>query len=295
MGLHTFSGWQRPILTDSGGYQVFSLGALRSVDDQGVTFRSHLDGTAIRFTPEDVVRWQQRLGVDIAMVLDECPPWPAEEATVAEATRRTIGWARRARTTWDSAKSAALFGIAQGGGFERLREQAIEELTSLDFAGYAIGGVSVGEPEADRRRIVEFTAPRLPVEKPRYLMGVGSPLDIVHAVRQGVDLFDCVLPTRNARHGVLYTSEGPMRIKNATFKRDSRPVEETCNCPGCRSVSRAFLHHLIRSGELTGTVLATLHNLHFYLDFVGQLREAIASGRTTLWADSFVHKYRKNE
>ncbi len=293
-GLHAFSGWQRPILTDSGGYQVYSLANLRQVDADGVTFRSHLDGSPLRFTPRSVVDWQRRLGVDIAMMLDECPPWPCSESEVEAALARTTRWARLAREAWDP-DGGALFGIVQGGVYERLRQRAAKDLVDLEFPGYAIGGVSVGEPFRERRDIVEFTTPLLPSDKPRYLMGVGTPLDILHAVQHGVDLFDCVLPTRNARHGVLFTRTGPMRIKNAGFRRDPRPVEEGCGCPCCRQASRAFLHHLLRQGELTGTVLATLHNLWFFLDFMRQLREAIASGKTALWGSRFEHDFGGSE
>jgi queuine tRNA-ribosyltransferase len=289
-GLHAFTGWHRPILTDSGGFQVYSLSGLREIDDGGVTFRSHLDGSIERFTPEAVVEWQQRIGVDIAMMLDECPPWPCPESAVESALERTNEWAVKARDAWRPERGA-LFGIVQGGVFERLRERAVEALLPLEFSGYAIGGVSVGEPIPDRRRVVEVTAPMLPGDKPRYLMGVGTPLDILHAVQQGVDLFDCVLPTRNARHGVLYTRNGPLRIRNAGFRRDPRPVEDGCDCPCCREVPRALLHHLVRAGEVTGTVLATAHNVRFFLDFMMQLREAIASGRTGSWAADFVRRY----
>jgi queuine tRNA-ribosyltransferase len=279
-GLHAFCGWRRPLLTDSGGFQVFSLAALRRVDDEGVSFRSHIDGDRVRFTPDGVVRAQRRLGVDIAMMLDECPPYPETKEAVADALRRTLGWARRAREAWPGGPGG-LFGILQGGVHLDLREQAVGEMVGLDFDGYAVGGVSVGEPTDDRRRVVERTVPMLPAAKPRYLMGVGTPDDILHAVRQGIDLFDCVLPTRNARHGVLFTRRGVLRIKNARYRRDERPVDSGCACQLCRRMSRAFLHHLMRAGEMTGAVLATLHNLRFYLDFMAQLREAIASGRLT--------------
>ena len=274
-GLHAFCGWERPILTDSGGYQVFSLAALRQVDADGVTFRSHLDGALVRFTPEGVVELQDRLGVDVAMALDECPPWPVERELAAGAWRRTLAWARRARAA-PRRGSGALFGIVQGSVFRDLRERAAVELAALDFAGYAIGGVAVGEPAAERRAVVEWTAPLLPAGKPRYLMGVGYPEDIRHAVAQGVDLFDCVLPARNARHGVLFTREGPLKIGNAGFRDDPRPPDPGCGCPTCARVSRAFLHHLTRAGELTAAVLSTLHNLRFYLDFMRDLRQAIA-------------------
>ncbi len=276
-GLHAFTGWRGPMLTDSGGYQVFSLARRRSIDDGGVTFRNHVDGGEMRLTPEGVVEAQRRLGVDIAMVLDECPPWPVSRADAERSLERTQAWARRAREAWSGAP-AGLFAIAQGSVFPELRQRAIEELVDLDFPGYAIGGVSVGEPAGDRRQVVEWSAPALPDDKPRYLMGVGTPLDIAHAVAHGVDLFDCVLPSRNARHGQLYTRDGVLRIKNARFRDDPRPIAEGCRCAACRQVGRAFLHHLFRCGEITGPVLATLHNLHFYLDFVGDLREAIASG-----------------
>jgi queuine tRNA-ribosyltransferase len=277
-GLHAFTGWRRPILTDSGGFQVFSLDGLRRVDDDGVTFRSHLDGSELRFTPEKVVELQLRLGVDIAMMLDECPPWPVSEAEAEAAWRRTLGWARRARNAW-SEGGAGLFGIVQGSLFPHLRERAAEELAALDFDGYAIGGVSVGEPVVDQRRVVSLTAPRLPEDKPRYLMGVGTPQDLFFAVRQGVDLFDCVLPSRNARHGLLFTRQGTLRIRNARYRTDSRPIEAGCACPVCERVSRAFVHHLFRAREITGKVLATVHNLRYYLDFMADLRKATASGR----------------
>jgi len=286
-GIHAFTGWDRPILTDSGGFQVFSLARLRKIDDDGVTFRNHIDGAEMRLTPERVVALQSRLGVDIGMVLDECPPWPVARAEAERSLLRTMAWAERSRVAWESGGGpTALFGIVQGSVFPQLRRQAAAELAALDFPGYAIGGVSVGEPSADRHSVVEWTAPELPDEKPRYLMGVGTPWDIAHAVSQGVDMFDCVMPTRNARHGQLYTRGGVLRIKNARFKADSRPIDESCGCPGCATSSRAFLHHLFRSGEMTAQVLATLHNLHFYLDFMGDLREAIASGSLAEFASS---------
>jgi queuine tRNA-ribosyltransferase len=281
-GIHAFTGWRRPILTDSGGFQVWSLGGLRTVDAGGVTFRSHLDGSPLRFTPEDVVRFQERMGVDIAMVLDECTPWPVEQGAAAASAERTLAWARRARGAWrGGAEAGGLFGIVQGSIFPELRARAAEELAGLDFAGYAIGGVSVGEPPAERRAVVEWTAPALPAAKPRYLMGVGYPEDILHAVAQGVDLFDCVLPARNARHAVLFTRGGVLKIKNARYREDERPLDPACGCPACRRTSRAFLHHLFRAGELTAPVLATLHNLRFYLDFMADLRQAIELGTST--------------
>lgn len=279
-GLHAFSGWHRPILTDSGGFQVFSLASLRKVHRGGVDFKSHVDGSPVSFTPENVVEMQRRLGVDIAMMLDECPSWPAEHRQAAEAWRRTLQWAHRARETWEKEPGpGGLFGIVQGSVFEDLRLRAAAELSQLDFDGYAIGGVSVGEPPEERYQVVRWTAGELPEDKPRYLMGVGYLEDILQAVRCGVDLFDCVLPARNARHGYLFTRrDGVLKIKNARYREDFRPVEEGCSCPACRRVSRAFLHHLVRSGELTGAVLATLHNVQHYLDFMGEVRQSIASG-----------------
>jgi queuine tRNA-ribosyltransferase len=283
-GIHAFTGWRRPILTDSGGFQVWSLAALRAVDDDGVSFRSHLDGAAVRLTPENVVSAQERIGVDVAMVLDECPPWPAERGPLERAVERTGAWAERALAARRRPEATALFGIVQGGADRELRERAAVRLAGLPFDGYAIGGVSVGEPFELQRAAVEWTAPLLPEGAPRYLMGVGTPGDILHAVRRGVDLFDCVLPARNGRHGLLYTRGGVLRIKNARYREDPGPVDPDCSCPACARVSRAFLHHLVRAGEMTGAVLATLHNLQYFLDFMGEVREAIASRRLESWA-----------
>lgn len=279
-GLHAWNGWRGPILTDSGGFQVFSLGHLRRIDEEGVTFRSHLDGAPVRLGPEEVVELQRRLGVDVAMVLDECPAWPVGLEVATASVARTGCWAVRARERWERQPGpGGLFAIVQGSAFRDLRERAARELGELDFAGYAIGGVSVGEPEPERRAVVEWTAPALPADRPRYLMGVGYPRDLVHAVARGVDLFDCVLPARNARHGVLFTREGVLRLGGAAFRVDARPVEEGCRCPTCGQVSRAFLHHLLRWDPLTGQVLATLHNLWYFLDFMREVRESIAAGR----------------
>ena len=276
-GLHRFCGWSRALVTDSGGFQVFSLSDRRAVDDDGVWFKSHLDGSTLRMTPESVVDAQERIGVDLAMMLDECPPWPVTEAAAEAALTRTTSWARRARARHRRA-GTALFGIVQGSVYPRLRERAIAELTLLDFDGYAIGGVAVGEGSAHSRQVIERFAEALPDGKPRYLMGLGTPEDILHAVRNGVDLFDCVLPARNARHGLLYTRAGVLRIKNAAYRDDERPLDPGCSCPACRRVSRALVHHLLRSGEITGQVLATLHNVRFFLDFMGEIRKAVESG-----------------
>lgn len=280
-GLHAFTGWRGPIITDSGGFQVFSLSSLRTVDDRGVSFRNHLDGAEVTLTPEWVAEAQARIGVDLAMMLDECPPWPVEEADAAAALERTLGWARRGRRRWleCAADGNQFFGIVQGSTYPELRRRAVEELLEIGFDGYAIGGVSVGEPLDLRREVVEYTVPMLPEQCARYLMGVGTPRDLLQAVSRGIDLFDCVLPSRNARHGLLYTSQGQLRIKNARFADDPRPVDEACGCATCGGVSRAFLHHLLRQQELTGIVLATQHNIRFFLDFMQTLREAISSGR----------------
>lgn len=300
-GIHAFTGWRKPILTDSGGYQVFSLAELRKVDEGGVSFKSVHDGSPCRFTPENVVEMQARLGVDIAMVLDECPPWPVTHEEAKEALERTQRWAERAlehrHGASGSAGSAvrnwdgALFGIVQGSFYEDLRGQAVEHLSALEFDGYAIGGVSVGEDKALGRTIVEQVAPLLKQEAPRYLMGVGTPMDLAHAIESGVDLFDCVLPARNARHGTLFTSQGVLRIKNSRFGTDSEPIDPACPCTTCQTTSRAFLHHLFRCGEITARVLATVHNVSYYLDFMKQLREAVASGRLRARAQELTSEY----
>ncbi len=277
-GLHRFTGWSRPILTDSGGFQVFSLAALRKVDEHGVRFRSHLDGSLLELTPESVVAAQEAIGSDIAMVLDECPPWPVSEEVAAAALARTLRWAERAiaaRTT----DATALFGIVQGSSFRHLREASVAALAALPFDGYAIGGVSVGEPAAPRRAAIEWTAPGLPEDRPRYLMGVGTIPDMLHAISHGVDLFDCVLPARNGRHGMLYARQGVVRIQNARYRDDPAPVDPECGCPVCSRLSRAFLHHLFRAGELSASVYGTIHNLRVFLDFMREAREAIAAFR----------------
>lgn len=292
-GIHQFTGWRRPILTDSGGYQVFSLAARARVTGRGVTFRSHVDGAEVELTPEGVVAMQAAIGVDVAMVLDECPPWPISADEAERSWRRTLGWAERSLEALGPARGGSsqgggwrglLFGIVQGSAFRELRERAAAELAGLSvgglgFDGYAIGGVSVGEPEAERRQVVEWAAAALPDDRPRYLMGVGYPDDLAHAVSAGVDLFDCVLPARNARHGHLFTREGVIKLKNARWREDPRPPDAACRCPTCSSASRAFLHHLVRCGEITGAVLATVHNVAYFLDFMADLRQAIASGR----------------
>lgn len=291
-GIHAFTGWQRPILTDSGGYQVFSLSKLRKIDRGGVSFRSHLDGSLCRFTPESVVESQQRMGVDIAMVLDECPPWPIAHADAARSLDLTLHWAERARAAWrDDAPGGGLFGIVQGSAYEDLRLRSVAALRDLDFPGYAVGGVSVGEGIEHRRLAVEWSAPALPAGKPRYLMGLGTPLDILHGVLHGIDLFDCVMPARHARHGVLFTRDGALKIKNARFKDDPTPVDLGSSWPLAHRYSRAFFHHLYKSGELTAAVLGTLLNVRFYLDFMELLREGVALGTLTTVAEELAERY----
>ena len=277
-GLHRFMNWDGPILTDSGGYQVFSLAALREVTDAGVTFRSHLDGTEFHFDPETAVSAQEKLGSDVAMALDECPKLPSPPAALRAAVERTLLWAERSKVA-HRRPGQALFAIVQGGLDEVLRRRCAEELTRMDFPGYAVGGLSVGESRSDRERTLEATAPYLPVDRPRYLMGVGAPEDLVEGVARGIDLFDCVLPTRNARNGNLLTASGRVVIKNARYADDPRPVEEDCDCYTCRHYSRAYLRHLYLAKEILGARLNTIHNLRYSCRLMSQVREAIATGR----------------
>jgi len=289
-GLHRFMAWPRPILTDSGGYQVFSLGDLRRVDEEGVRFRSHLDGSEHLLAPERAVDIQARLGSDIAMALDECTGWPCTEADAQAAMERTLRWARRSRDHFLAVREGAAagvtpttpgqaqFGIVQGGTVPRFREASARATVDLGFEGYAIGGLSVGEPVDLMYKVIDATAPFLPESQPRYLMGTGMPDDLVEAVARGVDLFDCVLPTRNARNGQLLTREGPINIRNARFAEDDRPPDEACRCYTCRTHSRAYLRHLATVNEMGSATLNTLHNLHFYLDTMREIREAIEFG-----------------
>jgi queuine tRNA-ribosyltransferase len=281
-GLHKFIGWSKPILTDSGGYQVFSLAERRKINENGVEFRSHLDGTPYLLTPERAVDIQANLGSDIAMVLDECPALPSTPEIIEKSVELTGRWAKRCRERHLAKMNGPdplQFGIVQGGTFPELRQKSAELTVSIGFEGYAIGGLSVGEPNETMYEVVAQTTPYLPAEKPRYLMGVGTPLDIVEAVARGVDMFDCVLPTRNARNGQLLTSEGPINIKNAQYAEDDAPADPSCKCYTCRNFSRAYLRHLYMAGEMTGGTLNTLHNLSFYLDTMSRIREAIAFGR----------------
>jgi queuine tRNA-ribosyltransferase len=276
-GLHRFMGWDGPILTDSGGYQVFSLKGRRTVDDDGVSFRSHIDGAERRFTPESVVDVQRRLGVDIAMPLDVCTPYGAPRAQVEQGMRRTLEWASRSLEARGDAPMA-LYGIVQGGFDPELREECLEALAEQPFDGLALGGLSVGEPPEELHDMVGRFASRLPEDRPRYLMGVGYPGDLVEAVAAGIDMFDCVLPTRNARNGMLFVSGGRIVIKNAKHRHDDGPIEEGCACPTCRTFSRAYLRHLYLCGEMLASRLMTVHNLHHYLRTMQEMREAIAGG-----------------
>jgi queuine tRNA-ribosyltransferase len=273
-GLHGFTGWTKPFLTDSGGYQVFSLTGLRKLTEEGVRFRSHLDGTPYLLSPERSIEVQMNLGADIAMAFDECPPWPAPREAVDEATARTTRWARRSRDAHTRANQW-LFGIVQGGVHLDLRERSAREIVEIGFPGHAIGGVSVGEPKEDRVRVLEHLDPILPETKPRYLMGVGTLEDLIEGAARGIDMFDCVLPTRNARNGQLFTRRGRLSIRNARFRDDPRPPDPDCPCPTCRSASRAYLRHLHLAGEMTAAILMTVHNLFVYLDMMRSIRQSI--------------------
>ena len=285
-GLHEFMQWPGPILTDSGGFQVFSLSDTRKIDDDGVTFKSHLDGSLHRFTPERSIAIQQNLGADVIMAFDECPP-PLDRAYNEIALRRTHAWAERcvaAKTRADQ----ALFGIVQGGVFADLRAESARFLTGLDLPGYAIGGLAVGESKAEMHAALDVVEPLLPAHKPRYLMGVGSPEDLVNGVLRGVDIFDCVLPTRLARNSAALTRTGRLNMQNAVFTRDPGPIEEGCTCYACRTFTRAYVRHLMRAGEILGAVLLTIHNVHLLLTMMREMREAIFEDRLAAYAESFL-------
>ena len=276
-GLHTFTHWERPILTDSGGFQIFSLGSLRKISEEGVTFQSHLDGSSHFLTPEKVMEIQRALGSDIAMVLDECVPYPSPYEYVKNSMERTSRWAKRCLQA-KRETDPALFAIVQGGVYRDLREKSAQTLVEMEFQGYAMGGLSVGEPRAAMLDILKWTTPLLPENTPRYLMGVGTPEDIIDAVMLGVDFFDCVLPTRNARNGTLFTSSGRISIKQAQYAEDKRPVDETCTCYTCRHYSRAYLRHLYLSKEILSSRLNTIHNLFYYITLLIRIKEAIREG-----------------
>jgi queuine tRNA-ribosyltransferase len=275
-GLHQFMGWDKPMLTDSGGFQVFSLGAMRKITEEGVKFQNPINGDKLFLTPEESMRIQKVLNSDIVMIFDECTPYPADHKTAADSMRMSLRWAKRSKDEFNREENPnALFGIVQGGMHEDLRNESVAGLNDLDFHGMAIGGLSVGEPKEEMERILAHTAPQLPVNKPRYLMGVGTPEDLVYGVSQGIDMFDCVMPTRNARNGMLFTRYGNVKIKNAHYKLDKRPLDESCDCYTCRNFSRAYLHHLFRCQEILSAQLNTIHNLHYYQVLMADMRAAI--------------------
>lgn len=287
-GLHDFMQWQKPLLTDSGGFQVFSLGALRKISEEGVKFSSPHDGAKLFLSPEISMQIQKTLNSDIVMIFDECTPYPASHDEAAKSMRLSMRWARRSRDEHDKLENTnALFGIVQGGMYEDLRDESIAGLCDIGFDGMAIGGLSVGEPKADMARVLAHTAPRLPVHKPRYLMGVGTPEDLVFAVSQGMDMFDCVMPTRNARNGHLFTRFGDVKIKNARYRADTGPLDPSCSCYTCRQFTRSYLHHLFRNGEILGGMLNTIHNLHFYQTLMAEMRTAIENGQFQSWTSRF--------
>ena len=292
-GLHGFMQWFAPLLTDSGGFQVFSLQGMRKISEEGVKFASPIDGARLFLTPEESMRIQTALNSDIAMVFDECTPYmikdkPATTEEAARSMRMSLRWARRSRDAFDALGNPnALFGIVQGGMFESLRDESLAGLEDIGFQGYAIGGLSVGEPKEDMLRILKHVAPKLPAQAPRYLMGVGTPEDLVDGVAQGIDMFDCVMPTRNARNGWLFTRFGDVKIRNAQYRDDTRALDPSCRCHTCAHFSLSYLHHLQRSNEITGSRLNTLHNLHFYLTIMQEMREAISAGRFQAWRTQF--------
>jgi len=292
-GLHGFNGWHAPILTDSGGFQVWSLGELRKISEDGVRFASPINGDRLMLTPEESMRIQHALDSDIAMVFDECTPYETAgvvttHTQAADSMRLSMRWARRSRSEFDQLENRnALFGIVQGGMFTDLRDESLASLVDIGFHGYAIGGLSVGEPKEDMMRILAHTTPKLPADRPRYLMGVGTPEDLVAGVAAGVDMFDCVMPTRNARNGWLFTRYGDLRLRNARYRDDPSPIDPSCLCHACANFSRAYVHHLQKVNEILGAHLATVHNLHFYLTIMSEMREAIAEGRFEAWRSQF--------
>ncbi|HSV20940.1 MAG TPA: tRNA guanosine(34) transglycosylase Tgt [Casimicrobiaceae bacterium] len=285
-GLHTFMGWSRPLLTDSGGFQVFSLGNLRKVQEEGVAFASPVNGDRLFLTPEKSMEIQRTLDSDVVMVFDECTPYPASHEEVARSMALSLRWARRSKDA-HAGNPNALFGIVQGGMHDELRDESLAGLLEIGFDGYAIGGLSVGEPKEDMLRVLARTAPRLPAERPRYLMGVGTPEDLVAGVTAGVDMFDCVLPTRNARNGWLFTRFGDVKIRNARHRTDTGSVDDSCSCYACTHFSRAYLHHLQRVNEILGARLATVHNLHYYMTLMAELRAAIEADRLAAYTAQF--------
>ncbi len=288
--LHDFMQWQGPILTDSGGFQVFSLGDLRKISEAGVKFRSPINGSEVFLDPEKAIQVQRELGADIVMIFDECTPYPATEKEARDSMELSLRWAKRSKDAHEGSK-AALFGIVQGGMYENLRSRSLEGLVEIGFDGYAIGGLSVGEPKEDMLRVLEHLQPEMPREKPRYLMGVGKPEDIIAAVSRGIDMFDCVMPTRNARNGHLFTSRGVVKIRNASHRHDTGPLDAACDCYTCQNFSRAYLHHLDKCGEILGAQLNTIHNLRFYQNLMSGLRLAIEQGRFGSFVQEWMDLY----
>ncbi len=290
-GLHQFMQWSGPMLTDSGGFQVFSLAEINKIDDDGVTFRSHLDGSKHRLTPERSMEIQQNLGADIIMAFDQCPT-PTDRTVVERAVERTTAWARRCRTAHPDDTKQALFGIVQGGIFEDLRTKSASELGEMNFPGYAIGGLAVGETKQEMYTALDFTEPLLPSNKPRYLMGVGEPDDLANGIMRGVDIFDCVIPTRLARHGAAFTPNGRVNMRNAVHTTDPAPVDHECDCYCCQNFTRAYIRHLVRTDEILGAYLLSIHNIRFLIRHMEAMREAIISGDLKAYADGFLERYR---
>jgi queuine tRNA-ribosyltransferase len=286
-GLHKFMDWPRPILTDSGGFQVMSLSALRKISEEGVKFQSHIDGHAEFLSPERAMEIQRLLGSDIQMVFDECPALPATHETIEKSMALSMRWAKRSKTAFGEQPGHACFGIVQGGTFADLRQRSTEALKEIGFDGYAVGGLAVGEPQSAMFETLDATVPHLPANRPRYLMGVGKPGDIVGAVLRGIDMFDCVLPTRSGRNGQAFTAQGALNLKNARFADDPAPLEADCDCPACRQFSRAYLHHVVKSGEIIAAMLLTWHNLAYYQKIIGQMRQAIAESRLQAWVAGY--------
>jgi len=301
-GLHRFQGWSGALLTDSGGFQVFSLKGLRRIGADSVQFQSHIDGSTHEFTPESVMHIQRNLGADIIMAFDECAPYPSTIEYASEAMERTYRWAERCREAWEmSGRNAAggwpqaLFGIVQGGVYQELREQSAKTLVSMNFPGYAIGGLAVGEPVDERNLTIERTTELLPLDKPRYLMGVGTPIDILNAVQRGVDMFDCVLPTRNARNAQVFTSAGVLNLLNAKYAEDFKPIDEACGCEVCATHARAYARHLFKSNEILGSRIATYHNLYFYNRLMRSIRDSITTGMFNQFRAQFIVDYTRND
>lgn len=294
-GLHKFMNWDRPILTDSGGFQVFSLSKFRDIKEEGVHFRNHINGDKLFLSPEKAMEIQNDLGADIMMAFDECPPFPATHEYMKASVERTSRWAERCLEAHGRPNDQGLFGIVQGGEFEDLRKQSARDLVSMDFPGYAIGGLSVGEPKDIMNKVLDFTTPLLPQDKPRYLMGVGSPDSLIDGAIRGIDMFDCVLPTRIARNGTLMTSEGRVVVKNAKYERDFGPLDPNCDCYACKNYSRAYIRHLIRAGETFGIRLTSYHNLHFLLNLMEQVRQAIREDRLGDFREEFFEQYGFNK